>query len=266
MGSKGSANNNAPSDKQTTRMTGPWLPLQEPLKKLIPDAMDLYNQGGQSYGPYVTQPFSNTQHNAIQQAKGQAMQGAPGLGGAYNFGANVGGGGMVGNTPGQGVLEGIAQQGFNSPATDEYGQLLQSAMGGSGGMDYLRNVAGGGFLGGNPHLEGMIDAASQGVTRRFNEATMPGIETRMAQAGALNSNAENTLASQANTDLAQQLGNMETNIRGQDYAQERGYQQQAGLALPGAFGQEIGTGLAAAGAFEFRPHTQTGRRWLPRHS
>jgi hypothetical protein len=69
----------------------------------------------------------------------------------------------------------------------------------------------------------------------------------MAQAGALGSNAEQTLASQANTDLAQQLGNIETGIRGQDYAQERGYQQQAGMALPGAFGQEIGTGLAAAG-------------------
>jgi hypothetical protein len=245
MGSKGQ--NNAPSDKQMTKMGGPWQPLQEPLKDLIGDAQDLYNKGNWQYGPNIVQRWRPEQKLAFDQAMGIANQGGQALQQAYGFGGQLAGGGMVGNAPGQNVLNNIANQGFQNGARDEYGQLLQTAMGGSGGMDYLRNVAGGGFLGGNPHLEGMIDAASQGVTRRYNEATMPGIETRMAQAGALGSNAEQTLASQANTDLAQQLGNIETGIRGQDYAQERGYQQQAGMALPGAFGQEIGTGLAAAG-------------------
>lgn len=239
---------NAPSDKDTTRMSGPWLPLQGPLKALIPQVMDLYDQGEWAYGQGTTAGWGQGQQQAFQQAMQLAGQGSPGLGQAYQFGSGVGSGANVGNAPGQDVLEGVAQNGFQNPATGAYGDLLGQAMGGSGGLDYLRQAAGGGFLGSNPYLEGQIDAASEGLTRRYNEAVMPGLETQMDMAGRSGANnAAQTLTSGANRDLLTGLGQIETGIRFGDYQNERGLQQQAGMALPGAFGQEIGTGLAAAG-------------------
>ena len=199
------------------------------------------------YGPGVVQPFDPAQGAGIARGIDLAMGGSPQLGQALGYAGGIGSGQTVGMAPGQGVLEGIAANGAMNPATGAYQDLLGTAMGGSGGLDYLRRVTGGEFLGGNPYLEGQIDAASQGITRRFNEAIAPGIETRLSMAGALGGDEERTLAGEAQRNLAGELANLETGIRFGEYGRERGLQQQAGLALPGAFGQEIDTGLAAAG-------------------
>jgi hypothetical protein len=159
----------------------------------------------------------------------------------------VGGGEFVGNSPGQGTLNAIAGGQFARPATGAYDQLLARAMGGSGGADMIRGTASGNMLGGNPYLQQVIDSQSRDIRQQYGDA-VSGIEGRVSAAGRLGSNSEMDLQGRASDSLGRSLSDLESRTRYQDYSNERGYQQQAQLALPGAFGQEINTGLGAANA------------------
>jgi hypothetical protein len=69
----------------------------------------------------------------------------------------------------------------------------------------------------------------------------------MSQSGMLGSSVEQGMQGDAHRDLVDRLGSVESQMRMGDYQNERGLQQQAGMALPGAYGQEINTALAGAG-------------------
>jgi hypothetical protein len=114
-------------------------------------------------------------------------------------------------------------------------------------LGYARNAAAGGNMN-NPYLESQINAATRGVTDNYMTSVIPGIEGRMSMAGRLGSGSEDAMRQSANQTLAQNLGEIETGMRGAQYQFERGQQQQAGMALPQLQAQQTQNQLGAAGA------------------
>lgn len=236
--------NNAPSDKELARVGGPWQPLQTPLKNTISRARSISFDPWE-YGPGVVEGFNDTQNAGLDTGIATASGALPGLRTASDYATGIAGGSEVGRGPAQGVFDSVAG-GVTNPSAAEYGAIRSEAMGGSGGMEYLRGAARGDNLQDNPYLEKQIAAASRGVTDEFKRTVMPGIEGRMSMNGRLGSPVETDLKGAAYDRLAQSLGEIESGFRGNAYESERGRQQQAALALPGAQATEIATKTGAA--------------------
>jgi hypothetical protein len=235
----GTKANNGPSDKQLTQMGGPWLPLQNPLKKLIPQVKQA-NSKPWEYGPDVVEGLNSQQQQAIQ--RGTEMGLGPGsnqMQGAADFAGNVASGQMVGKGAGQDYVNKIANEGVQGPAYGQLQQILGEAMGGSGGLEYARDIAGGKMLGANPYIDKLVGDVNKDATN----ALLPQLEGRMAMSGRSGSGAEGV----GQGEIARQLASKSNEIRYGDYNAERGYQQQAGLALPGMQATELATKGAAAG-------------------
>jgi hypothetical protein len=247
MGGGGKGNNNAPPDSDMTRLGGPWMPMQKNLMGVLGTIRDLNQNTQLEYGPGVVQPWNAAQNAGYQGGVGLAMQGNPAFGQATGYTGGVAGGGNVGAAPGSDWLAGLAQHGADDPASALYGQIAQHAQQGSGGLGYLQGAAAGNYVGSNPYLESNINSALGDVTRSYQNTVVPGLESRMSQSGMLGSSVEQGMQSDAHRDLVDRLGSVESQMRMGDYQNERGLQQQAGLALPGAFGQEVNTALAGAG-------------------
>jgi len=91
----------------------------------------------------------------------------------------------------------------------------------------------GGFLGANPYLQDMIDAASEGVTRNYERVTRPGIDSAFERAGRYGSDAYRSMHDDATYNLANTLANLSSNIAYTDYGRERGMMHDAiGMADP----------------------------------
>lgn len=245
-GSKGGGNN-PPPDSKMTKLGGPWMPMQDDLMGMLGQIKYLNGNTQLEYGPSVVQPWNAAQNQGYQGALGLAQQGAPQFGQATDFTGQVAGGGNVGAAPGSDFLAQLAGHGANDPASGLYGQIAQRAQQGSGGLDYLQGAAGGKYLGSNPYLDSTINTALGDVTRQYTNSVVPQLESRMSQSGMLGSSVEQGMQGDAHRDLVDRLGSVESQMRMGDYQNERGLQQQAGMALPGAYGQEINTALAGAG-------------------
>jgi hypothetical protein len=99
-------------------------------------------------------------------------------------------------------------------------------------QDYTGRVLGGEFLDSNPYLDATYDRAAEGVTRNFNLATLPALETRFAGVNRLGSGAYKHGLSEAGRGLAGELAGMATDIYGGNYARERGVQDAASRFAP----------------------------------
>jgi hypothetical protein len=199
------------------------------------------------YGPDVVEPWNQAQNQGYQGALGLAQQGSPYFRRATGYTGGVAGGGSVGAAPGSDFLAGLASHGAIDPASGLYANIAHQAQQGSGGLGYLQGAAGGKYLGSNPYLDANIDTAMGDVTRQYTNSVVPQLESRMSQSGMLGSSVEQGMQGDAHRDLVDRLGSVEQSMRMGDYQNERGLQQQAGMALPGAYGQEINTALAGAG-------------------
>lgn len=95
----------------------------------------------------------------------------------------------------------------------------------------LTKTLGGGYLNANPYLDQMVNSAQGDMTRAYNESVVPQQNAMRARSGSFgNMGVEQAIGSQAN-DFTKQLGNISTQIRGNDYANERNRMQGAiGLA------------------------------------
>ncbi len=241
-GGKGGTDN-APSDREMRATAIPIPELRRPITNAIRTAQDLYESGRDwSYGPGIVQGLDPAQTAGINSGLRTVQTVQPGLSRAYNFASDVGTGRQIGQAPGQRTIEGIGAGNYDRPAQDAYGELMGRAMQGTNAGEYLDRTARGDMIGGNPHLDSVVNASVGDATR----ALVPALEGRMSQAGRLGGNAEAV----GRGDIARQLGNVASGLRYQDYGNERGLQQQAQLALPGVQATEIGTGLAAAGGAE----------------
>jgi hypothetical protein len=84
----------------------------------------------------------------------------------------------------------------------------------------------------------MVDAASGDVTRNYNNVIRPQQDALSARSGSFgNSGVQQTVDTQAR-DLAGQLGNISSNIRGTDYANERNRMSTAVSQAPSIANQD----------------------------
>ena len=234
----GGKSNNAPSDKQMTRMAGPWFPLQDTYKDLIPQIKNA-NQENWQYGPEVVQDLDPASQALLKQGINFAGTNAAGAQGNINFANSVGSGGFM-NTPGMDAVNNTAINGIDNPTYQALLANFNQAQAGSGGLDYAQKVASGGMLGSNPYIDQVVNNSVADANRTL----LPALEGRMSMAGRMGSNAEAV----GQGEIAKKLGEVASGIRYGDYQNERQMQQAAGMALPSLLGQEIGVKNAAAGA------------------
>ena len=99
------------------------------------------------------------------------------------------------------------------------------------GLGGLSATAMGGFLTGSPYQQQMITAAARPLVQQFSESVVPGISSQFSRAGRYGSGAMERALGTASESFGRALGDVTSNIVGQDYARERGFQQQAIGAL-----------------------------------
>ena len=213
----------AGSQSSTTK---PWSGVQRD------NLQGVYSQAGQiaqqplQYGPSTVAPFSGTTERALQGIEGF---------------------GFAGNTPVQTA-----------------GNTLQDIMQGGGaqggpGRGQLNRTAQGAFLGSNPYLDAQYGQAARGFTDAYQTQIAPGIDSRFAAGGRLGSGMHARAQADARSGLGAQLGDMATNMYGQDYARERGLMTGAAGALAGMEGDDVRQRLAAAGLAPGANQAQLGQ-------
>jgi len=111
----------------------------------------------------------------------------------------------------------------------------QRAMAGSpltsGAIAQQQGTIGGQYLGANPYLEAALRPGQQAATRAYEQA-ISGTRSQAAGAGRYGSGAQNQLESLSQQNLANALANQAGTAAYQNYATERGLQQQSALAAP----------------------------------
>jgi len=128
-------------------------------------------------------------------------------------------------TPSEATTEAIAQQEALARAQSPSLQAAQQAYQASLGQ--IGQTAAGGFLQGNPYQQAMLQAATRPLTQQFGEQVLPGISSLYSRAGRYGSGAMERALGGATEAYGRALGDVSANIVGQDYARERGLQQQA---------------------------------------
>lgn len=106
----------------------------------------------------------------------------------------------------------------------------------AGQQAYLQSLgqigatAAGGFLGGSPYREALIQAATRPLVQQYTESVMPTIASGFSRAGRYGSGAMEQAQARATEAFGRSLGDVAATLAAQDYARERGLQQQAQLA------------------------------------
>lgn len=217
-----------------TQSTEPWKEAQPYLKQGMKEAQTLYNTDSGS------NPWGSL-------ARSQRLQTA-----SNTMGFDVTKENPYGADPselGYGMITGVAgltqqQQDANarreSLGTADPSANLAAAQGaansqiarGETGGDTLQQTASGKFVGqANPYMEGMYQAAARPLEQTFATKTLPALAAQFSGAGAQGSPDHQYWAGQAASGLTSTLGDMQANMYGNAYAQERGLQQDAANQL-----------------------------------
>ena len=156
---------------------------------------------------------------------------------------------QVSDTPYQ-AYQGQRVADFNPYQTQAYDLTARRAMQGSptmsAGNQTLTNTINGGYLNGNPYLQGQIDSAQGDLVRQWNNVAKPQWDTSMQQSGSFGNSGVAQAQAMAQEGLQRQLGNIDTTMRGNAYNTERGYQQQA-LSLAPTYANQDYTDLTQLG-------------------
>ena len=131
----------------------------------------------------------------------------------------------------------IAQQ--QSPTLQAAQNAYMQSYGG------LANTAAGGFLQGNPYQQQMVEATARPLMQQYSNQILPGIASLYSKSGRYGSGAMQNALGQATEQYGRALGDVSTNIIGNQYEQERARQQQAMMGLtnlaqaaPGVYSQQ----------------------------
>lgn len=111
----------------------------------------------------------------------------------------------------------------------------------------LMDTAGGGYLNANPYLDQAFSKAADNVTRAYQTATAPGIDSAFAGRGRYGSGLHANAQGQAASELGNTLGNLATSIYGGNYANERQNQLSAANSLGNLYQSGLGLRTSAAG-------------------
>jgi len=195
------------STQTTTQSADPWVGVQPSLLNLYGNASNWFNSGGT-----------------------RAIGGNNDLGtSAYNIR------GIANNNLQPGQLEQMAKNNLQSVLNNEWtnnqyttGNMLTGdpwAMG-----DALRNgdnVFASGKMMDNPYINQMVDASTRDVTQQFKDSIAPALMSQFSAAGRTGSGANVMAFGNAAGQLAERLGDMNANIRGNAYQQGLGMMSQA---------------------------------------
>lgn len=131
----------------------------------------------------------------------------------------------------------IAQQ--QSPTLQAAQNAYMQSYGGLGA------TAAGGFLQGNPYQQQMVEATARPLMQQYSNQILPGIASLYSKSGRYGSGAMQNAIGQATEQYGRALGDVSTNIIGNQYEQERARQQQAMMGLtnlaqaaPGVYAQQ----------------------------
>lgn len=124
-----------------------------------------------------------------------------------------------------------------SPLLAQGQQAYQQALTGVG------QTAAGGFLQGSPYQQAAISAATRPIQQQFEQSTLPGLASLFSARGRYGSGAMERALGQAQEATGRAIGDVATNIAYQDYARERGLQQQA-------LGQQAALGAMAPSFYQ----------------
>ena len=115
--------------------------------------------------------------------------------------------------------------------------IAQRAMQGSPVMSaanqQLQDTIQGKYLQGNPYLDSQINQAQSDFTKQWNTVAKPSWETAGLKSGSFGNSAIGELAGNAQGNFANTLGKIGSDMRYQNYANERGLQQSALGLAPG---------------------------------
>lgn len=147
-------------------------------------------------------------------------------------------------SPSQQTLDALATQ--EAIARQPAGALEMASQAYGQGLGGLSFTSGGGFLGSNPFQQAAIQAATRPIMQQYENVTLPGISSMFSRAGRYGSGAmERTLGTAAES-TARAIGDVSSTMAAQDYARERGLQQQALLGqitssqvAPQIYGQQF---------------------------
>jgi len=128
-------------------------------------------------------------------------------------------------SPSAQTQQALAQQEALATGAQPSLQAAQQAYQASLGQ--IGQTAAGGFLQGNPYQQAMLAAATRPLTQQYGEQVVPGIASLYSRAGRYGSGAMERALGGATEAYGRALGDVSANIVGQDYARERGLQQQA---------------------------------------
>ena len=128
-------------------------------------------------------------------------------------------------SPSPQTQQALAQQEALATGAQPSLQAAQQAYQASLGQ--IGQTAAGGFLQGNPYQQAMLAAATRPLTQQYGEQVVPGIASLYSRAGRYGSGAMERALGGATEAYGRALGDVSANIVGQDYARERGLQQQA---------------------------------------
>ncbi|MBY0431745.1 MAG: hypothetical protein K2Q10_11145 [Rhodospirillales bacterium] len=230
----------------------------------------------QFYNGSTVAAQSNETQLAQQMMTNRALNGSPVMKSAQQQLYNTMNGDFLSANPISGYLGDIAsgaplagfdtlqslQGGYQDRGADTYaaaasGQMRNAATGLAGGLASQRDTgpagmlfggeAAGGMLGANPYNTALFEAATRPVVEQFRMAVAPQIDANMAAHGRYGSGAHALAQGQAEGRLASALGDTAANIFGQDYARERGFQENAKTQLQGASDQAAARQLQATG-------------------
>jgi len=125
-------------------------------------------------------------------------------------------------------------------------------------MAETQRIAMGGDLGGNPFLDQQFNNAARQVTRNFNESVIPQLDQSFAGAGRLGSGQYALLRNRTEEGLANQLGDMATNLYGGAYESDQGRRMGALGQLAGLGQQDVQNRFAGAGLSDANTRQQLG--------
>jgi len=130
-------------------------------------------------------------------------------------------------SPSEQTLAALAQQEQVAGAPSAALQAAQQAY--TSSLGQIGQTAAGGFLGGSPYRDQLIAAATRPLTQQFESQVIPGISSLFSRAGRYGSGAMEQALGRATESYGRALGDVSSTIAAQDYARERGLQQQAQL-------------------------------------
>ena len=130
-------------------------------------------------------------------------------------------------SPSEQTLAALTQQEQVAGAPSAALQAAQQAY--TSSLGQIGQTAAGGFLGGSPYRDQLIAAATRPLTQQFESQVIPGISSLFSRAGRYGSGAMEQALGRATESYGRALGDVSSTIAAQDYARERGLQQQAQL-------------------------------------